>query len=197
MNSNTPDGSTITIFQHNGHEMITIPHSGSSGSVLEYFQGLFILFWLGFWLMSHLLLPILAGVSPYDMFSLGIFGGLLPACWAYLIFRFPIPEKLLLNMPNLTYDSGMPPTSPGFFNWGVLFQKRKKHEFLPSHIQTLTLRDIDGGGGIRLTVDMGAQQIEICKGVSEIEKEWLYDYLQQKYANVAANLKKLRQLIHG
>ncbi len=73
-------------------------------------------------------------------------------------------------MPNLTYDSGQ------------LFQKRKKREFLPSHIQTLTLRDIDSGGGIRLTVDMGAQRIEICKGVSEIEKEWLYDYLQHKYA---------------
>jgi len=189
LDSNPPDGSTVTISQHNGFEMITIPQS--SGGVMRYFIGIFLLFWLGGWFMgfTSALDQILNGeANTFIIFWLGgwTIGGLFAAFFAYRLFKSPIPEKLLLNVPNLSYDSGIPPMQFNFHPanqkdyWKSLFAKQKKHEFLPSHLQTLALRDVDSGN--RLTVDMGAQRIEISKGASEIEKEWLYGYLQQKYA---------------
>ena len=42
---------------------------------------------------------------------------------------------------------------------------------------------IDGlSNGTRLTVDAGAQRIDVGKSASEVEREWLYEVLAKRYS---------------
>lgn len=184
-----PEGTKISISELNGHELITLPHT--KGSAMRYFIGIFLVLWLGGWVMgfASAAKQILAGEGgAFLIFWLGgwSLGGVFAAYFAYRLFKSPIPEKLLLNKPNLAYDTGVPPVQFSFHPanqmdfWKKLFAKQKKHEFNSSNISTLKLRDTDSGN--RLTIDLGANRIDIGNGITEIEREWLHEYLQHKYS---------------
>ncbi len=64
--------------------------------------------------------------------------------------------------------------------WKAMFPKRKKHEFTHSEIKSLKLRETDSGN--RLTIDKGVERIEIATSATEIEREWLYQFLQINYS---------------
>ncbi|MHC9511063.1 hypothetical protein [Kangiella sp. M94] len=189
MSSMPPEGSQIRIDNLEGHQLIVVPHG--SGSAMRYFLGLFFLFWMGGWFMgfTSALTQIAAGeAGAFLIFWFGgwTIGGVFAGYMIYRVFRKSIPEKILLNRPSLSLDTGVPPLkiNPGFNSqkeyWKSLFPRRKRIEFTPSDLKTLVLRETDSGN--RLTIDKGSERIEFAIGASEIEKEWLYGYLKQNYS---------------
>ena len=189
MSSTPPQGSKIKVSYQKGHELITIPHS--SGGAMRYFISLFLLFWLGGWFLgfTSALEQITSGkANAFIIFWLGgwTLGGVFTVYFLYILLRNPIPEKILLNRPNLDHDSGIPPfqfvfhlTNQKEF-WEFFFLKRKKQTFSPDDLESLKLRETDSSN--RLTIDSGSKRIEIGIGASEIEREWLYEYLHKSYS---------------
>lgn len=53
-------------------------------------------------------------------------------------------------------------------------------EFTSAEMNSLKLRETDAGN--RLTIDQGAHRIELAKSSTEIEREWLYDFLKDHYS---------------
>jgi len=185
MNSAILTGSKIKIDTHNGFDQIIFPHR--SKNIFSYLPGVFLLFWFGGWAIGFIsvLTTLFKGEgSLFLVFWLAgwSIAGVLVALIIYKTFRPSIPEKLLLNKPNLAYDTGKPPLrlaitpteQKEFFK--TLFKRRKILEFGPESIKTIQLR-----GGNRLTIDVGIQRLEIGKELTEIEREWLRDVLAQEY----------------
>ncbi|MCO7188562.1 MULTISPECIES: hypothetical protein [unclassified Pseudoalteromonas] len=112
-------------------------------------------------------------------------GGFFAGYMIFRVFQKSIPEQLVLNRPSLSYDTGVPPFKFDFGirsqkdYWKSLFPSRKQVEFTPVELKTMALRETDSGN--RLTIDKGAERVEIAMGATEIEREWLYDYLQRNY----------------
>lgn len=88
-------------------------------------------------------------------------------------------------MPNLTFDTGVPPLDIKFGTrysmdyWKSLFHRRKQIEFTPLEMKSLRLRETDSGN--RLTIDRGADRIDIAAGATEVEREWLFATLKDVY----------------
>jgi len=128
----------------------------------------FLIFWLGGWTVG------------------GIF-----AFWHLArILRPGVPEEFSLTLPTLHYDSGVAPflvtpltTQYSYKSrmevWKSLTAKRRKLAFSPEEIQTLRLREFEGGN--RLTIDKGAERIDLGSSLSQIEREWLFSVFSAKY----------------
>ena len=188
MDNTLPQGSKITIDTVSGQQQILVPHG--SGGFMRYFIGIFLLFWMGGWFMgfTSAFSTITSGEGDtYLMFWLGgwSLGGLFAGYMIYRVFQKSIPEQLLLNCPSLSLDTGVPPMKMDFGMrsqkeyWKSIFPKRKRIEFTPSDLKTMKLRETDSGN--RLTIDKGAERIEIAIAATEIEKEWLFRHLQKIY----------------
>jgi hypothetical protein len=131
--------------------------------------GLFVVFWLGAWTV----------------------GGAMAALSLYRMLRPSVPESLRLGLSGVTYDSGIPPFRYDYYRygrssaarknfWASLFPKRTVLTLDRRQLQTLRLRDTDDSN--RLTVDAGSARLDLAKEASEIEREWLYRVLTEKYA---------------
>ena len=91
-----------------------------TASSTRYFGGVFLLFWLGGWVMgsrrppSPSLCPGRRGA--FIIFWLGgwTVGGILAALTAYRIFRPTVPETLQLKRGSIAYDSGIAPLRAQF-----------------------------------------------------------------------------------
>ena len=99
--------------------------------------------------------------------------------------RRTVPETLVFTKPNLVYDSGVQPLPMSFGYrtgtdyWKKMFEKRKRIEFTPADIATVTLRDTSDSN--RLTVDHANERIDVGKGLTEVEREWLFRLIKQEY----------------
>lgn len=184
-----PEGSKIQIKQLKSGSVIIIPHG--SGSILRYFIGLFILFWLGGWFFGFksAATEVLSGKGGGFLFfwlAGWTVGGFFAAYFLYRVFRPSINESLTLLPFAIRYDSGIPPFQMhfGFTNqkeaWKSMFPKRTRIEIDKEQTKTLSLRETDSGN--RLTVDVGAKRIDLAVGASEIEREWLFRVLKEKYS---------------
>ena len=189
MSNTPPHGSAINLDVLNGYQHVVIPHG--QGGTMRYFIGLFLLFWMGGWAMGFVsaISQISSGKGgAFLVFWLGgwTVGGLFAGFMIHRAFRRSVPEQLLLNRPSLSLDTGVPPLKFEFGlrsqkeSWNSLFPKRERIEFTSNELKTLMLRDIDNGN--RLTIDKGKERYEIAKGATEIEREWLFDYLQKNYS---------------
>lgn len=189
MNQPPPQGSKISIGYSGVHTDISIPHG--SGGILRFFIGLFLLFWLGGWTMGFITAgrEVLSGdATAFIIFWLAgwSLGGVFAVYSLYRIFRPSIPERLILNKPSLSLDTGVPPFKMNFSMtnqaeyWKSMFPKRKKIEFTSDEMKSLQLRETDSGN--RLTLDRGAQRIELAASSTEIEREWLYEFLKTNYS---------------
>lgn len=184
-----PDGSKIELKSQGGNVVVEIPYTGAS--VFRYFLGTFMLLWLGGWYFgfASALEGIRTGeLQPFIIIWLvgWILGGLFALWFTYRLFRPQVPERLTLSRPEVKYDSGVPPLRL-FFGWGsqmdfwrMLFPKRRRLEFAAKELSTLKLRETDAGN--RLTIDVGADRIDLASGASEVEREWLFDLLQREYS---------------
>jgi hypothetical protein len=183
-------GSKIQVDYELGYEKLTVPHD--SGGFMRYFVGAFLLFWLGGWTMGWLsaaseLFRGSGGVDGFLIFWLGgwTIGGIFAIYYLYRIFRPAVPETIILASPTMVYDSGIEPLQVkfGYRNrsetWKKFFQKRKRFEFTPEEISTIKLREFENGN--RLTIDHGHERIEFALGISELEREWLFNVLQKNY----------------
>ena len=189
MYQDLPHGSKIDIRMCDGDEQIVVPHL--KGSVTRYFMGAFMLVWLCGWSMGW---RIPAGAfqgGNVDTFLfvwsiLWVLGWVYAAFCIYRAFRIPVPEQLLLNKPKSSFDSGIPPLVIHFgFGyqkeyWKSMFYKRKRYEFTREEFGTLKLRETDSQN--RLTIDSGKDRIELAASATEIEREWLFHYLQAFYS---------------
>ena len=108
-------------------------------------------------------------------------GGAFAIWYLFLVLRPTIPEELLLSLPSMVHDTGVPPFSMSFGNqfqmdmWKKMFKRRTKTEFSREDMQTLRLREIDGGN--RLTIDNGAERVDLGTSLREVEREWLFTVL--------------------
>ena len=186
MNENLPQNSNINIVMLKGIEQIIIPHAKSG--IFKYFIGAFLLFWMFGWATGFVTVgsQILAGEGNaflFFWFAGWSVGGLFAGTILFKIFRTSKPESLLLNRPNLVLDTGVPAFNPNMGNqkelWKNLFLKRQHIEFTHRELESLTLRETDLGN--RLTIDNGSERIELATSATEIEREWLFEYLKSNY----------------
>ena len=157
---------------------------------MRFLVAAFLLFWLGGWFFgfSSASSKVLSGDAPaFLFFWLGAWsvGGLFAVYTLYRIFRPPVPETLRLRATSLGYDSGIPPFTiqMSYANqkeyWKSLFPKRTVVDVDRRQVESLRLRETDSGN--RLTLDAGASRISIGEAAGEIEREWLYRALSDRY----------------
>jgi hypothetical protein len=190
MELNPPAGSQISIDRNDLDPTIIIPATASS---TRYFGGVFLLFWLGGWVMGETsaITQLMSGKGgAFIIFWLGgwTIGGILAALTAYQIFRPTVPETLQLKRGSVAYDSGLPPfelnrntRNKGIRDyWSSLLSRRLRTDLDRQQLQTLRLRETETGN--RLTIDLGAQRLELASQASEVEREWLARRLARRYA---------------
>jgi hypothetical protein len=189
VNLEPPAGSRISVTTDGGHTLIVVSHG--NGSPMRYFVGLFLLAWLGGWYagFSSVVSKLLSGQAPAVLvFWLAgwTLGGAYAVYWAYRTFRPPVPESLKLMPDSIIYDSGIPPlqTSFGYASrkeaWKSMFPKRTRAELDWRKLQSLRLRET--GEGNRLTVDADGQRLDMAQSANEIDREWLYQLLADRYS---------------
>jgi hypothetical protein len=190
-----PIGSKISVTTEGPDEVIVIPYSG--GGVLRYLAVLFMLVWLTLWtfglagfgwaaysgtLQGNASAPGVAGM--FVAMALGEIWGIF---LLYRLLRPAVPESLKLQFDSVAYDSGIPPVRPLFgFGyrspadvWQALFPRRKRIELDLQQVRAIRLRETDSGN--RLTFDLGSTRIDIARGATEIEREWLAKVLSERY----------------
>lgn len=188
MNSSLPFGSNIRVDTHNGYTQITIPEE--KGYVARILIGAFLLFWLSGWFLAFAaeLGRVINGQgSGFEAawLSFWAIAGIFAAFILFRAVRPPRPEKFLLNKPNLSFDTGIPPLRITIsFRYQMeayktLFNRRKIYEFNPDTIKTLKLIETDSGN--RLIIDVGPQRLELAKTATEMEREWLFEVLAENY----------------
>jgi hypothetical protein len=184
-----PNGSKISVTTDAGDPVIVVPHANPNAS--RYFVGLFLLFWLGGWCFgfSHAISEIWSGKAHgFLLLWLGgwTVGGGFAIYYLYRMFRPAVPESLRLKLNGIMYDSGVPPLQMQYGDtmrkdaWRSYFPKRTRVEIDRRQLASLRLRETDTGN--RLTVDAGAQRLEIAQSAGEIEREWLYRTLAKRYS---------------
>ena len=183
-----PSGSRISVTTDGAYPLIVVPYR--SGGPIRYFVGVFLLAWLGGWFagFSNAVSQLASGQAPAILvFSLVAWtlGGAFAVYWAYRAFRPSVPESLSLMPNSVIYDSGIPPLQTYSYisrtdYWKSMFQKRTRTELDWQKLQSLRLRETNDGN--RLTVDADALRLDIAQSASEIEREWLYQLLANRYS---------------
>jgi len=164
---------------------------------MRFFHGLFLLVCLGAWFagFSDVVSKLLSNQAPAATATARHFGltgaivawTLVPAFtayWAYRALRPSVPESLRLMPNSVIYDSGIPPFQASAISradfWKSMFPKRTCIELDWQKLQSLRL--IKTNDGNWLTVDVDALRLDIAQSVSEIEREWLYQLLANRYS---------------
>ena len=182
-----PQGTKIQVVSQDGRQVIIVPCDKES--IWRFIVG-------GF-LLLHVLVLLLTSPSRYNDLILesshaflifwvgGRLIGVIVQCYLiYRLLRKRISETLTLNS-SLSFDSGVPPLrlkySEGFMESAqTLFFIRDRIKFEPSELESLTLRETDSGG--ELTINKGQARIQLVSGVSNEEKEWVFNILQQHFS---------------
>ena len=187
-----PSESRIAITTgRNGYPVITLPVSKST--LARFGISLFLLCWLGGWSVGWIAAfrQIVHGTKAPEAFLIfwliaWTVGGCFAIWYLWRLLRPTVPETMTLAKPNLLYDSGVQPM-PMYFGywqgrkdyWKKMFEKRKRIEFDPQEIRTLSLRDTSDSN--RLTLDHGNDRIDFGVGLTEVEREWLFKLLKAEY----------------
>jgi hypothetical protein len=189
MDLNPPAGSEISIRQDSNGPTVVIPAKGNAS---RYFGGVFLIFWLGGWAFGFksALTSLLSGTgNAFLVFWLGgwTIGGIVAAYSVFRIFRPGVPETLILKRSGIDYDAGIPPLELNSYRkdtnrnfWRSIFSTRLRTELGRQQLQSLRLRETEAGN--RLTIDVGANRVELASQASEVEREWLARLLANRYA---------------
>jgi hypothetical protein len=183
--------------------VITIPQP--SGGVMRFLVGAFMLFWLGGWFFGFTSAgsQILSGKGgPFLIFWLCAWtvGGAFAVSMLYRMFRPTIPETLMLASDGVIYDSGIPPFRQDFSTmnrkdaWKSYFPKRTVVSISRQDLRSLRLRETESEN--RLTVDVASARVDLARAASEVEREWLYRVLAERYALPAGD-GAVSRITHG
>ena len=189
MDQKPPNGSKISVIADGSDLVIVVPHG--DGGWARYFVALFLMAWLGGWFFGFVsaVTQIASGKAPgflYFWLAGWSLGGAFAAFYLFQLFRPSIPESLRLMRNSVRYDSGRArlKVNTGYGNrkdaWKSIFPKRARLELDRRNLQTLRLRETPDGN--RLTVDADALRLELAPSASEVEREWLYQFLTNRYA---------------
>lgn len=164
------------------------------GGWARFFVPIFLLAWLGGWTMGEVsagrqVLRDLSNGTPnfFLMFWLTgwSFGGAAAFYALFMMVRPTRPETLSLDSFGLKFRRGTPPyegfnrdrnrdeNEPRSFNWRKF---RGRYELPKSEIGEIRLERV--GERQRLTVDHGAERIEIGRFLEEPDREWLHEFLK-------------------
>ncbi|MCL2714639.1 MAG: hypothetical protein FWD68_08690 [Alphaproteobacteria bacterium] len=111
-------------------------------------------------------------------------GGIFGAVFAFWTLRRAQPQSLRLLGGAVEFDSGRRPPClvPEELIWGGVpnyFPRRIRHSISLRQMQGLRLRQSDAG--TRLIVEIDGEVIEIAKGASDVEREWLAQFVLAHY----------------
>jgi len=184
-----PPGSSITVATDGAAPVITIPHP--RGDAMRFLVGAFMLFWLGGWVFGFTSASsqILSGNGGFFLvFWLGAWtvGGVFAVSMLYRMFRPSVPETLELAADGVTYDTGIAPfrydlgTANRRGAWKSYFPKRTVVTISRQQLRTLRLRETEAEN--RLTVDVASARIDLARAANEVEREWLYRVLAERYS---------------
>jgi hypothetical protein len=190
MSLDPPNGSKISVTTDGGEPVIVVPHARPGAS--RYFVGLILLVMIGIWYLGFSRsMSVLWSGNANGLFVVWLLlwtaVGAFPAYCLYRLFGPAVPELLRLRPDGIGYDSGVPPLQTRYRGgitpkevWKVYFPKRTRIELDRSQLASLRLQG--AGSGNRLTVDAGAERLEITQSAGEIEREWLYRTLAKRYS---------------
>ena len=185
---NKPEGSKFNIENTGSGQHITwYDYSGGSRDIGG---GLFLLFWLGGWIIgevsaiNQLVNGKDVGGILFLLFWLGgwTIGGFFAAKALVDSFRPSKPTKLEL-LKNRSIDFSQGSYEKDYIDSNgdqstTVVKKGKKHGFFEFNgINNVLLERI--GEKQRLSFDYQSQRIEIGKGLTEPEREWLYETLKR------------------
>jgi hypothetical protein len=188
-----PPGSAIAVATDGAVPVITVPQP--AGGIMRYVIGAFLLFWLGGWVAgfvsaSSQMLSGKAGIFLFFWLGAWTVGGALAAWTIYRILRPTVPETLQLAADGILYDSGIPPFRCDFNGWNRMqsfanyFPRRTIVAVNRQDLRSLRLRETESDN--RLTVDVASARVDLARAASEVEREWLYRVLAERYALAGA-----------
>jgi hypothetical protein len=180
--------SAISIVSQGSSQIISIPPAKKSA--MTYFVGAFMLFWLGGWAFGEIsVVRLLLTGTPETAQIFLVFwlcawtvGGIYAFASVRRIFQRSVAESITLEPGGLVRDSGVPPyemPTSRSFSWKAAFPKRTTTRIESRSLSTLRLREGDGGN--RLTVDAGVERMELAKAATDVEREWLFQVLSERY----------------
>ena len=181
-----PNGSSIFVAMEG--DMIVVPYDSSP---MRYAVAAFLMFWLGGWAYGWRdgASKLLSGNGNlFIMFWLAgwTVGGAAAVYALYRMLRPIVPESFRLMPEGVRYDSGSPPVQMNYGawnqrrDWKSYFPKRVRVDIDRQQLQTLRLRPTEVGN--RLTVDAGVSRLDLARDASEIEREWLYKIIAERYS---------------
>ena len=184
MSLEPPNGSKISVTADGGEPLIAVPQARPGGLILLIMIGMW---YFGFSRSMSVLWSGNANVLFLVWLLLWTAVGAFPAYCLYRLFGPAVPESLRLRPNGVAYDSGVPPLQTPYRGgislkdaWKVYFPKRTRVELDRGQLASLRLQG--AGSGNRLTVDAGADRLEIARSAGEIEREWLYRILAARYS---------------
>jgi len=186
MTAPLPTGSSISVTTDGADTVIDVPYRNPGP--MRYAICLFLLFWLGGWAFGWIAASsaVLSGTGGlFVLLWLGAWtvGGAWAAYMLYRMLRPSEPEHFRLMQQGLRYDSGSPPfemkTGTQAYDWSSYFPKRTQADIERKQLQSLRLRPTPTSN--RLTVDFGAARLDVARDATEIEREWLYRVLVERY----------------
>jgi hypothetical protein len=183
-----PSGSNISVEMEGAVDVIVVPYESSP---MRYGVAAFMVFWLGGWAFGwhSAASQVFSGNSNlFVLFWLGAWtvGGAAVIYTLYRMLRPIVSESFRLMPEGVRYDSGNPPVQTNFGNtnqrldWKSYFPKRARVDIDRQQLQSLRLRQTVLGN--RLTVDAGVSRLDLARDASEIEREWLYKIIAERYS---------------
>lgn len=192
MSESLPFNSRLRLDATDGHTLIEVPQTP------DFFRRLIVAAFLACWLLGWLigLVAVIRAMtgSPAGSVLLvwllfWVVGGLAVALLIGRLVRKPLAERLQLMPERLLWDTGRPsialqllarPDDGRRYSWRQamhrLFPRRRLLEFDRAELRSLQLREFRDGN--RLTLDSGVDRHELAAAATEVEREWLYRYLE-------------------
>lgn len=179
-----PEGSIIDV--QNDFNKVTLLWKNPSGGLTRYGSSLFLLAWIGGWTIGEYsaIKSISQKIDPFLLFWLvgWTLGGGFAVFQLYRLLRPVKPEKLVIDTTSLFFQRG---TSPFNLSHKNSDEEGQKLQWLPQKAKYNLEKNkvgkilIDNSfGRQRLTIDYGAERIEVGEFLREPEREWVYQVLQ-------------------
>ncbi|MVT63638.1 hypothetical protein GPL21_00735 [Bradyrhizobium pachyrhizi] len=183
MDFNPPAGSKISVVTEGPDPVIVIPPDNSMALSAGLLMVILLVF--GVIVLIHTASTILSGQgNVFLVIWMGLWmpGLAFAACALYRLFRRrrrgPVPETLTLKRNGVGYDSGLVPLL--LKGRAISFPKQMHVDLDHRQLQSLRLRG-NVVGQWRLTIDVGADRIDIAPNASGVEREWIARLLAKHY----------------